>query len=154
MGRNTLKFCMLWISNSRYPPRSRGEFERLHTILQACWQAFDHAVGQAWGRELRKGPQGGGRDVVKIIEHVLDGDRGYLSRLAWRHNREKGVDPVEELSRTRGAIRIALEVALSGNLPEYGPRGGIILAARYFIRRVAWYVLDHAWEIEDRMIKV
>jgi hypothetical protein len=22
--------------------------------------------------------------------------------------------------------------------------------ARYFVRRTAWHVLDHAWEIEDR----
>ncbi len=25
---------------------------------------------------------------------------------------------------------------------DYGPR--------YFVRRVSWHVLDHAWEIEDR----
>jgi len=30
-----------------------------------------------------------------------------------------------------------------------GPRGGVIWAPRYFDRRVAWHVLDHAWEIED-----
>jgi len=24
---------------------------------------------------------------------------------------------------------------------------------RYFVRRTAWHVLDHAWEIEDRLTK-
>jgi hypothetical protein len=52
---------------------------------------------------------------------------------------------------TRQAILNALEVALKGELPEQGPRGGIRWPPRYFIRRSAWHVLDHAWEIEDRM---
>jgi hypothetical protein len=50
------------------------------------------------------------------------------------------------------AIMNALESAEEGKLPETGPRGGIIWPARYFVRRTAWHVLDHAWEIEDRII--
>jgi hypothetical protein len=133
-------------------PIVRMEFERLQKILQACWQAFDSAVQRATGRELRKGPRGGGRNVEKILDHVLEADRGYLARLAWKHKREGGKNPVEELSRTRGAILNALEAAVNGDLPERGPRGGIIWPPRYFIRRVAWHVLDHAWEIEDRIV--
>ena len=127
------------------------EFERLQTILLACWQAFDSAVQRTAGKELRKGPRGGGRDAEKIIDHVLEADRGYLARLAWKHKREDGNSPLEELSLTRGAILNALEAAVNGDLPEQGPRGGIIWPPRYFIRRVAWHVLDHAWEIEDRI---
>jgi hypothetical protein len=133
-------------------PVDRIEFEHLQKILQACWQAFDSAVQRATGRELRKGPRGGGRNVEKILDHVLEADRGYLARLAWKHKREGGKNPVEELSRTRGAILNALEAAVNGDLPERGPRGGIIWPPRYFIRRVAWHVLDHAWEIEDRIV--
>jgi hypothetical protein len=133
-------------------PVDQMEFERLQTILLACWQAFDSAVQRAAGKELRKGPRGGGRDVEKIIDHVLEADQGYLARLAWKHKREGGNNPVEELSRTRQAILNALEVAVNGDLPEQGPRGGIIWPPRYFIRRVAWHVLDHAWEIEDRIL--
>ena len=127
------------------------EFERLKTILLACWQAFDSAVQRAAGRELRKGPRGGGRDVQKIIDHVLEADRAYLGRLAWKYKREGGNNPIEELSLTRGAILNALESAENGELPEEGPRGGVIWPPRYFIRRVAWHVLDHAWEMEDRI---
>ena len=133
-------------------PIERMEFERLQTVLLACWQAFDSAVGRATGRALRKGPRGGGRDVEKILEHVLEADRGYLARLAWKHKRESGKNPVEELSRTRQAILNALEVGVNGDLPEQGPRGGIIWPPRYFVRRVAWHVLDHAWEIDDRIM--
>jgi len=132
-------------------PIHREEFERLQAILQACWGAFDDAVGQATGKALRKGPRGGGRDLEKIIDHVIGGDNGYLSRLAWKHKSLKGLSPVEELNRTRQAILNALEAAVQGELPERGPRGGVIWPPRYFVRRVAWHVFDHAWEIEDRI---
>lgn len=133
-------------------PIGRVEFERLQTLLLACWQAFDSAVQHATGRELRKGPRGGGRDLEKISDHVLEADQGYLTRLAWKHKKEGGKDPVEELRRTRQAILNALEAAVNGDLPEKGPRGGAIWPPRYFVRRVAWHVLDHAWEIEDRIV--
>ena len=133
-------------------PIDQITFQHSLKLLQACWQAFDAAVEQAKGRELLKGPRGGGRDLEKITDHVLDADRGYLARVAWKHKREEGISPVEELSRTRQAIEKALEVAVTDGLPERGPRGGIIWPARYFVRRVAWHVLDHAWEIEDRIV--
>jgi hypothetical protein len=133
-------------------PLDRTEFKRLQTVLLACWGTFDSVLGQSTSRELRKGPRGGGRDLDKIIDHVLDADRAYLARFAWKHKRENGKNPVEELSSTRQAILNALGVAENGDLPERGPRGGIIWPSRYFVRRVAWHVLDHAWEIEDRIV--
>jgi hypothetical protein len=134
------------------PPVDREELERLQAILLACWRAFDEAVDRATDQVLRKGPRGGGRDLVKIVDHVLGGDQSYLSRVAWRHKKENGEDLAEALDRTRQAVLDALEVAAGGNLPERGPRGGVIWPARYFVRRVAWHVLDHAWEIEDRIV--
>lgn len=119
-------------------------------ILSGCWRAFDRAVEGAAGKELRKGPRGGGRDLEKITEHVVEADRQYLRRLAQSHKREKGSRAADELPRIRGAIFEALEAAERGEIPEQGPRGGVIWPVRYFVRRVAWHVLDHAWEIEDR----
>jgi hypothetical protein len=133
-------------------PMDRVELERLETLLQACWQAFDNAVERATGRELRKGPRGGGRDVEMILEHVLGADQAYLAKLAWKHKIEGGKNPTEELSRMRQAILNALEAARKGDIPEQGPRGGTVWPVRYFIRRVAWHVVDHAWEIEDRIV--
>ena len=48
------------------------ELERMLTVLKACWRTFDAAVLAAQGKTLRKGPRGGGRDLVKMIEHVRD----------------------------------------------------------------------------------
>jgi hypothetical protein len=133
-------------------PMDRMEFEQSQSLLLACWQAFDSALQRASGRELRKGPRGGGRDVAKIVDHILEADSGYLARLAWKHKREGGKNPVEELSGSRQAILNALEVAVNRDLPEVGPRGGIIWPIRFFIRRAAWHVLDHTWEIDDRIV--
>jgi hypothetical protein len=132
-------------------PIDQRELERSSTILGACWQAFDRAIQSAADKELRKGPRGGGRDLDRIINHVIDGDQGYLSRVAWKYKRDEGADLASELSQTRQAILEALESAVNGKLPEKGPRGGLIWKPRFFVRRVAWHVLDHAWEIEDRI---
>lgn len=127
-----------------------SEFERLQSILQACWIAFDDAVKWATGKELRKGPRGGGRDLNKIMDHVLDAERSYITRLGWKFKREPIMGLSEANIQIRQAILGALEAAQNGELPERGPRGGIIWPPHYFIRRAAWHVLDHAWEIEDR----
>jgi hypothetical protein len=54
------------------------------------------------------------------------------------------------MRRTRQAILKALPLATRGELPALGSRGGVRCVARYFVRCVAWHVLDYAWEIEDR----
>ena len=104
------------------------------------------------GKELRKGPRGGGRDVEGITRHVLNADAGYLSRLAWKLEPSEGADLSEELDRTRQAVLDALAASAHGDVSERGPRGGARWTPRYFVRRVAWHVLDHAWEIEDRIV--
>lgn len=128
------------------------ELKRFQLLLQASWQAFDLAARAALGKELRKGPRGGGRDLDKIIQHVLGADGGYLAQLGWKLKLDKGVDLRTALDQTHQAILHALTVAAHGELPERGPKGGIHWSPRYFVRRSAWHVLDHAWEIEDRII--
>jgi hypothetical protein len=132
-------------------PIDQAEFERYKSLLRAYWQAFDHAVRQAEGKELRKGPRGGGRDLEKIVGHLTGSDQGYLRSFAWKPQQWGEISLDEELRRTREAILGALEIAARGELPEQGPRGGKIWRPRYFVRRLAWHVLDHAWEIEDRI---
>lgn len=133
-------------------PLAESELENLIPLLQACWGAFDAAAQAAVGKELRKGPRGGGRDLEKIRHHVLEADRAYLRRLAWKPVKNDENTLEEEILQARQEIRSALATAVNEGLPEAGPRGGVIWPPRYFIRRVAWHVLDHAWEIEDRVM--
>jgi hypothetical protein len=86
-----------------------------------------------------------------VVHHVLGGDASYLARLAWKFKKDEGAKLSEELGRTRQAVLDALAAAVQGELPEHGPRGGVIWTPRYFVRRVAWHTLDHLWEIEDRV---
>jgi hypothetical protein len=133
-------------------PVADAELRRFRALLKACWRAFDAATKAATGKELRKGPRGGGRDVEGVIQHVLGSDAGYLSRLAWKLKSDDAADSSEQLSRTRQAILNALAAAARGEVAERGPRGGIRWTPRHFVRGVAWHVLDHAWEIEDRIM--
>ena len=76
----------------------------------------------------------------------------YLRRLAWKPPKHQDADLDEGLAQTRRAILQALAAAVRGELPAQGPRGGTLWKPRYFVRRVAWHVLDHIWEIEDRVL--
>ncbi|MCL4562326.1 MAG: hypothetical protein M1281_17155 [Chloroflexi bacterium] len=131
-------------------PIDHDELQRFQTLLSACWQAFDRGVKQAYGKELRKGPRGGGRDLEEISQHVLGSARSYLARLAWKPKSGEAQDLSEGILQTREDVSEALAAAALGELPARGPRGGTIWAPRYFVRRMAWHILDHLWEIEAR----
>jgi hypothetical protein len=131
-------------------PIDDANLQRLQKLLKAYWSAFDAAVRAAYGKELRKGPRGGGRDLEAIVRHVLGAEEAYLARLAWKRPKSEASDLSEELDRTRQAVVQALAAAARGETPKRGPRGGVVWAPRYFVRRLGWHVLDHIWEIEDR----
>ena len=122
-------------------------------ILEACWAAFDRAVEEADG-PLKKGPRGGGREVDAIVEHVVGAEGGYLRMIAGKPPADgtaaREVMDIAAREEERAAVLEGLERALVDGIPEKGPRGGARWSARYFVRRAAWHVLDHAWEIEDR----
>ena len=120
-------------------------------LLQSCWGSFDNAIQTAAGTELRRGPRGGGRDADKIISHVVDAHLAYLVHINWKLKIETKVNASDQLNSVRQATLDALLRAAVEGLPERGPRGGTIWPARYFVRRTAWHILDHAWEIEDRI---
>jgi hypothetical protein len=118
-------------------------------ILRACWRTFDRAAEQAEGVELAKGPRGGGRELEGIVGHVVGAEAGYVQLIAGAPPPTER-DPAAVAEEVRTAVVEALEHAASEGIPQRGPRGGKRWTARYFVRRAAWHVLDHAWEIEDR----
>jgi hypothetical protein len=85
-----------------------------------------------------------------MIRHVVDADAAYLSRIGWKE-RSSGKATAADLDRRRKAVLAGLAAAAAGKLPTTGPRGGRMWTPRYFVRRLAWHVLDHAWEIHDRI---
>ena len=133
-------------------PIDSEELLRFEKILKACLRAFDANVKRATGKSLRTGPRGGGRGLESMIQHVLGSNEGYLNQVGWKLQKDNIVDLNQQLKQTRQAILSALSASARGEIPAKGPRGGLRWTARYFVRRVAWHVLDHAWEIEDRMV--
>jgi hypothetical protein len=61
-------------------------------------------------------------------------------------------DPLAAMPRLRLEVEEAVVASTRGEIAPTGPRGGRRWSARTFIRRAAWHALDHAWEIEDRML--
>ncbi len=139
------------IPQSDMRPMDEVELKRQQAILLACWSTFDAAARAAKGKALSTGPRGGGRDLNRIINHVFEAESAYISRLGWKM-RERG-DPGEAGLTERREIMAAVAASARGELPARGPRGGLHWPARYYVRRSAWHLLDHAWEIEDRVVK-
>jgi hypothetical protein len=127
-------------------PMAATELVLLTRILEACWNAFDRAAESAKGLELRKGPRGGGRDLEKMTAHVIEADQAYMAQLGARPPKDASA------SDLRAAMLEALRARVRG-LPFAEPRNTKNpWTPRYFARRVGWHVLDHAWEIEDRIM--
>ncbi len=117
--------------------------ERRAALVTACWDVFDRVVAAA-PAELRKGPRGGGRDRDAIVEHVLVAELAYARKIGLRLPQPAPGDRAA-IGANRREVAGALRSAAGG---EAVPARG--WPARYAARRIAWHVLDHAWEIEDR----
>ena len=131
-------------------PIGDTELQRLQAILNACWRALDVAVESAQGKTLRTGPRGGGRSLDGILQHVQGSEIGYLSSLGGKAPLTEGLQPSQ--AEIRQAILETLVASAHGEIADRGPRGGKRWPPRYFVRRITWHVLDHVWEIEDRIM--
>ncbi len=133
-------------SDSR--PMDDAELRRQQELLLACWRTFDRVTRAARGKALKTGPRGGGRDLNRIINHVFEAEHAYLVRLGWKASWADVPDDLPLPDRKH--ILAGVAASAHGELPKRGPRGGLRWPARYYVRRAAWHILDHAWEIEDR----
>jgi len=109
-----------------------AELDRQLSLLTGSWAYFDTVVAAA-PSALRKGPRGGGRDRDDVRRHVMEAERGYAPKAGAR------VPPRTAWEEQRAMISDGFRRREDGQWP-----------ARYVLRRMAWHVLDHAWEIEDR----
>ena len=120
-------------------PWSSPEAARQAGLLQACWIAFDAAAAAA-PAVLPKGPRGGERDREGIMDHVREAERSYARKVGAR------VPPRTSWPDQRSAIRRAL-------IDEEEKASPTRWSRRYFVRRGAWHVLDHAWELGDKNVR-
>ena len=131
-----------WTASDDRPTDADGA-DRLARLVEAAWVVLDEIVAAA-PAELRKGPRGGGRDRDKVFEHVLLAEHAYARNMGRKVPVPDAADP-GSIALVREAIAAVLREPSDGS-----PIEGRKWNRRYAARRVAWHVLDHAWEIEDR----
>lgn len=112
----------------------------LADLVEASWALFDAGVAVA-PATLAKGPRGGGRDRDQVVEHVLNAEKAYAAKLGLRLAVPPYSDPVAVK-----AFRASIVEVLRAAEPPAPTKWPV----RYAARRIAWHVLDHLWEIEDK----
>src|SRR5579859_2294133 len=117
--------------------------QRNVALLRAAWDLLEEVVA-ASPAQLRKGPRGGGRDRDEVRRHVIEAERAYARKIGVRH-------PPFEVN-DKGALKaMREEIAAVLSQPSTGqPLVAAGWYASYAVRRIAWHVVDHLWEIEDR----
>jgi len=131
-------------------PVSPANLKGLLALLRASWTTFDTATERAADVELTKGPRGGGRDLDTIIAHVRQAEVAYLGKLGSRGPASANESAEEPMALLRSTFADALVSAVARTPPADPSRTRKLWSPRYSVRRAAWHVLDHAWEIEDR----
>ena len=119
-------------------PSTAASRRRLAALVEATWAALDTTAAQT-PPELRKGPRGGGRDRDKMIDHVLGAETSYARKLGVKHK-----VPQRDDRLAVAALRQDILAAI------VDPPDELKWPMSYAARRIAWHVLDHAWEMEDK----
>jgi hypothetical protein len=112
-------------------------------LLTAAWATFAE-IAAASPAGLRKGPRGGGRDRDQIIGHVIGAETAYARKLGIKLKQPPPGDTAA-IAQLRKAIAAVLNAPSDG--APVVPGGW---APRYAARRIAWHLLEHAWEMQDR----
>lgn len=120
-----------------------AERERKIALLQAAWAYFDGTATRV-SAELRKGQRGGGWDKHRIIQHVNGAE---IFEFAPKIGVKVPLETRDDAEALR-AYRHSFVHAVREHHARGEPARSWPLA--FLIRRCAWHMLDHAWELEDR----
>ena len=116
---------------------------RLAGLLTAAWVIFD-GIAAASPAELRKGPRGGGRDRDELVDHVIGAEAAFARKVGVRLKRP-AADEIAAIENLRQAIAAVVGAPSDGS--PVVPNGW---TTRYAARQIAWHILEHAWEMQDR----
>jgi hypothetical protein len=121
---------------------SSEALERELKLMQACWAFFD-ATRARVSAEMQKGPRGGGRDRDRIVQHTLNVEQDWATKL--------GVNAPEGALLTGDGLRAHRDAYLAAIRTFHAQdKPARTWPLRYLIRHTAFHTLDHAWEMEDK----
>ena len=144
-GSATTDFGAIGVpASADHEPLTAANANRLAAFVEASWAIFDEVATEA-PAELRKGPRGGGRDRDKMIDHVLGAEADYLRRIGLKF-RQPAIGDREAIRAMRAATLRTLRAARDP-MPDLPTKAW---PYRFAARRIAWHVLDHTWEMQDR----
>jgi hypothetical protein len=122
---------------------SAKDLERRLELLRACWAYFDDVAARV-SSELRPGPRSAGRSRDQILRHVYISEPEQISRKVEVRTPPQDVMTPNGLAGHRQAY---LEAIRAYNADGKPARSWPI---QFLVRRTAYHVMDHAWEMEDR----
>ncbi|MEO7118767.1 MAG: hypothetical protein ABIZ34_07330 [Candidatus Limnocylindrales bacterium] len=119
--------------------------ERLVAFLDACWAAFDTQLAGVSPKTRGVKPEVG-RSPEGMRAHIGGALRAYAAWLA------KPVPKLDEarLDETEPEVRAFVRAGVLA-LPTDVAFPDEKHPGAYMVRRECWHVLDHAWELEDRL---
>lgn len=130
-------------ATAEHAPMTEAELERKIALLRASWRTFDELAARV-SSELRKGPRGGGWEKDRIVRHVNGAEIDeFAPKVGVRVPLETRND-----SEALQAYRDAFVEGIRDHHARAEPARS--WALQFLIRRCAWHMLDHAWELEDR----
>jgi hypothetical protein len=126
-----------------YEQMSGAECERKVELLRACWAFFDGVAARV-SPQLRTGLRGGGRDRDRIVRHTYGAE---IQEYAKKMSVTVGPEILNDLDARR-----AYRDTFCDAIREHNARGAAARSwtVQFLIRRCAYHLLDHAWEMEDR----
>lgn len=123
---------------------SPEDLERRLDLLRACWSSFDD-IAAAAPSELLPGGRNGGRSRDQIIKHV------YLTEPDQFSRKVEVRTPFEDVLIPDG-LRDHREAYLDAIRAYNGEsRPARTWPIQFLVRRTGHHVMDHGWEIEDRI---
>ena len=120
-----------------------AELERRLDLLRAAWATFDGVAARV-SPELRPGTRSAGRTRDQIMRHVYITEPEQMSRkVEVRTPREDVMTPAGLAAHRQAYLDAIRAYNAEGKAARSWP-------IQFLVRRTAYHVLDHAWEMEDR----
>jgi hypothetical protein len=118
--------------------------DRRLALVEASWAFFDDVAARA-PAELLPGGRGGGRSRDQIIRHVYATEPDQFSR------KIEVRTPIDDVLTPAGRAAHRQTYVAAIRAYNAGGKAARTWPLQFLIRRTANHVMDHTWEIEDRI---